>query len=214
MGVLKVTWSGALPGGEVWSTSAAFSGPGVPNLPIPQAQMNKIAADIAAIAQYAVIRENLSTSATYTRVTVTQTTMGGTMLAKGVRERTSATAGLGTATRPHQCAMVLSLRSATATRSGRGRMYWPSLTGNFDAATLRVSASYATSFVTAMNVYLAAVRGLIDTELAGQGVYLAVHSKKDLTAYQITELEVGDIYDVQRRRRDKAIENRVAQALA
>lgn len=214
MGVLKVTWGGSLPGGEVWSTSAAFAGPGVPNLPIPQAQANKIATDIAAIATYTVIRENLSTSATYTRVTVTQTTMAGTMLSKGVRERVSTTAGLGVATRPHQCAMVLSLRSATATRSGRGRMYWPSLAGNFNGATLRVADTYVPTFVAAMNVYLAAVRGLIDTELGSQGVYLAVHSKKDLTAYQVTELEAGDVYDVQRRRRDKAIENRVTQAVA
>lgn len=214
MGVLKVTWGGALPGGEVWSTSAAFSGPGVPNLPIPQAQANKLAADIAAIATNAVIRENLSTSATYSRVTVTQTTMAGVMLSKGVRERVSATSGLGTATRPHQCAMVLSLRSATATRSGRGRMYWPSLAGNFNGATLRVADTYVPTFLTAMNVYLAAVRGLIDTELGAQGVYLAVHSRKNLTAYQVTELEAGDIYDVQRRRRDKATENRVAQVVA
>jgi len=56
---------------------------------------------------------------------------------------------------------------------------------------------------------LSAIQAAVDVTL--DGVALAVWSRKDLELYVVNSIQVGDILDTQRRRRDATIENYTVQ---
>lgn len=100
---------------------------------------------------------------------------------------------------PYQCSVCVSLTTDLATRSGRGRFYLPP----FDASTLddgRLSATAQATLVGAVGAWWAALDG------AGLAVQLYSRTTKALTP--VTGMNVGDVFDTQRRRRNKLIEVR------
>lgn len=90
---------------------------------------------------------------------------------------------------PPQMAVVASLRTGARGASGRGRMYLP-LTG--------VNASGKVGS-TAINASGNAIKQLLQ-DLWGQALVPSIVNAKTLTHSSISNVEIGDLWDVQRRR--------------
>lgn len=102
---------------------------------------------------------------------------------------------------PFQCAAAVSFRTQFATRWGRGRLYLPPLSADVLSAG-RLSAS-------AQGTILAAMQAAF-TALQGDGLNPVIWSRTKLTTYPIVSIDVGDVIDTQRRRRNKLVEERVS----
>jgi hypothetical protein len=111
-------------------------------------------------------------------------------------------AGIST---PPQCAVTVSLRTALATRAGRGRFYMPPPAVTFViAGGLLASADRDALSTAAMH----ALQGLVTA-----GYIPVVYHRSTHSGDNITSVDVGNVFDTQRRRRDKLIEARTSHAL-
>ena len=120
-------------------------------------------------------------------------------------EDTRTDAGTSTATcLPFQCAPVVTLRTATLSRAGRGRFYAPSL------AVDQVSAGRM--LTTARDTLADAAEDLVQG-LTSAGGNLVIYHRGSGSTTLVTSLDVGDVIDTQRRRRNKLIESRTSRAI-
>jgi hypothetical protein len=111
---------------------------------------------------------------------------------------------IGTATSeslPYQCAPAVSLRTNLATRAGRGRFYAPSLAVEFVAAGKMTA--------TAQSALLAGAVGMIGS-LTAAGLDVVLYGRTSHATQSVTRVDVGDVIDTQRRRRNKLVESRVS----
>lgn len=105
---------------------------------------------------------------------------------------------------PFQCSVAVSTRSDLATRSGRGRFYLPALAeGN--TASGRLSSTAQAAIVTAANQFFSS----LDTG----GLNPVLLNRTTLVQTPITQFDVGDIIDTQRRRRNGLIEQRTTASV-
>lgn len=206
---IRVIWKGTLPGGESWSTSAAFIPVGVVTVPQPQAAMNAGATAIAAAGLSADILSMISQATALTEVRLEQRTASGALRAVGVGARSNSQVGSTTPTKPFQTSVVVSLRTQVPGKRGRGRMYWPALGLPISASTLRVSPTDVNAKLNAIKALMVSTQGILQTNLGDVPHVLAVYSKVGALETEVNAMEMGDVLDVQRRRRDKAVENRV-----
>ena len=112
------------------------------------------------------------------------------------------------ATLPCQCAIVVTLRTALATRSGRGRIYVP-YTGAAVLSTTRTGdTAVINGLVDALGAYYDAVTGdSPDT--------IPVVVSQTLTTYnQIVSVDADAVIDTQRRRRNQITSTRHTYSLA
>jgi len=100
---------------------------------------------------------------------------------------------------PPQCAVVVSLRTNLFNKAGRGRFYLPAL------ATDKVSAG---RILTAARDSIAVASQKMVQSLNGAGYTVVVYHRSAKTHDNVTQVSVGDVFDTQRRRRDKLIEVR------
>ena len=120
-------------------------------------------------------------------------------------EDTRADAGTSEATcLPFQCAPVVSLRTATLSRAGRGRFYAPSLAVDQVAAGRMLT----TARDSLADGALALVQGVTSA-----GGNVVIYHRASGTTTPVTSLDVGDVIDTQRRRRNKLIEARTSRPL-
>lgn len=202
--LLRVSLQGQLPGGEEWSVNPCFSLADF-GTSVTYDQLNTIVTAINSISIPTGVRLMQSTSTTNTGCRVEARTITGTLdaLAEGVRG--SAIPGTGTSAHSYQTAIVSSLRTAQSGATGRGRLYWPATGMIVAASTLRPSAADVTSSLSAVKTYLQAITTAIAPTL---GVApLIVWSRSSGGRYLVNRMLMGDVLDVQRRRRDAAIES-------
>lgn len=205
---IKVIWKGTMPGGESWSVSAAYIPIGVVTVPQPQAAMNAAATAIANAGLPADILSMLSSACTLTDVRLEQRTATGRLEAVGAGARATAQPGTSGANKPFQVSAVISLRTAVPGRRGRGRMYWPALGIPITTSGLRVQQTDIDAKLAAVKGLLVSTGGRLQTAFGDIPHVLAVYSKVGAMETEVNALEMGDVLDVQRRRRDKAVENR------
>lgn len=118
-------------------------------------------------------------------------------------ENTRADVGTSVAeTLPFQCAPVVSLRTATLSRAGRGRFYAPSLAVDQVAGGRLLTAARDSL----ADAGLALVQGL-----TAAGGNVVIYHRSLGTTTPVTSLDVGDVIDTQRRRRNQLVEARTSR---
>ncbi len=132
----------------------------------------------------------------------------------GLSEGPRPSNGLGTGQplHPAQTAMVTSLRTATAGPRGRGRLYWPAV-GVAIGTDLRVSSTNVGNMLNNMKSYLLALATALQSGFTGIPFAPAVRSVTSHTTPHLIRLQVGDVLDTQRRRRDALPEQYQAVAI-
>lgn len=98
---------------------------------------------------------------------------------------------------PAQCATAISIVTAQATRSGRGRFYLPPLAVSTVAAG-RLSAGALTNLQTAFTNFF----DVLETA----GLQIVVRNRTLHQSTVVIDAKVGDVIDTQRRRRNKLVE--------
>lgn len=207
MSYVRVSILGASPGGETWSVNPVFD----PTLEFPggvdQSALDAACDAIAALTPGTNSLAFMSSSLSITGARLEVRDDGNdALIGISTQVRTSALSGSGTALRGAQNALVISLRTNTPGASGRGRIYWPAV-GVAVGSDLRFSPSFASSLLADQKVYLNAMRGALATAFPTIGFDLAVRSKTTHTTPHVNKLQVGNVPDTQRRRRDSVIED-------
>lgn len=106
---------------------------------------------------------------------------------------------------PGDVALVVSLRTGLANRSGRGRFYLPQPA----ASSLTALGKVAADVITDLNASLQAAWDTYNSATARPVVY----SRTLRQTNDITSFDIGDLFDTQRRRENAITENRTTQAM-
>lgn len=202
--LVRVSIQGTLPGGEQWSVNPCYTLADF-GTTVTYPQLITIATAINAISIPSTLRLAWSTSTNVTGCRVEARKMNGDLeaLAEGVRG--AAIPGTGTSAHSYQTSIVQSLRTAQSGPSGRGRVYWPATGMIISASTLRPSDADVTSTLGAATTYLTAIGSAIAATLGSAP--LIVWSRSTGGRYLVNRVLMGNVLDVQRRRRDQAVEN-------
>jgi hypothetical protein len=124
---------------------------------------------------------------------------------QGVSAARAALAGTSGAFLPTQTSLVLSLRTGTPGRRGRGRMYWPCAGASLDTghqlanANVSGAAAAAATMFTALNTYGTPGPGPANL----LNLQCVVYSDAGSLLSPITSVKVDSEPDVQRRRADR-----------
>lgn len=200
---LRISIVGQMPTGEEWSVNPCWniSDFGVSTTPL---QLQTVANALAASAVNSNIPSVMSTSTTLTGYRVEARSYAGVLENQAEAIRTTPILGTGPNPHPFQTAVVVSLRTSQVGPSGRGRLYFPATGYTVSATTLRPTIASTQLFVDGVKTTLASMTTAIRATFAGAN--LAVWSRKMGIANNVTQLQVGDVLDVQRRRRDTLVE--------
>lgn len=202
--LIKVSIQGAMPGGEVWSINPVWRLNAAP-VGVTVTQCQAIATAVNAIVIPTGFRDMLSTTTTVTGCRVEARTVSGTLQALSEAVRATPILGSGTAPHPYQTSMVVSLRSPLAGASGRGRLYVPATGIPIATANLRPVTADVTTFLSGTKTYLASITSAVTSQVPD--AILAVWSRTLGTTLGVTRIQMGNVLDTQRRRRDAQIEN-------
>lgn len=203
--LLRISIVGAMPNGEEWSVNPVFAIGGDFGEPVTAAEANTIATAIAARAVPAGLLALNPGVVTVTGVRVEARTVGGVLEALGEANRGTPAAGTSSGSHGFSAAMVMSLRTALPGASGRGRLYWPACGVTMNNLTLRINAADITAALTGIKTYLSGIDTDIEATLAG-AASLVVWSRKSAVLTAVNSIQIGDVLDTQRRRRDVIVE--------
>lgn len=209
MSYIRVRLTGTLPGGEVWSVNPAF------NETTNVGTWDQVAGNAAALAVAGVtvpvaLANIRGAAAPGTGVRVERRSDTHVLIGAAESSWTAGNSDNRTSGLPPQTAMVISLRSTTPGAKGRGRLYWPATGAGLNTSTLRLTTPTNTAAASAAATYLDAIASALKNALEPSPSLidydLCVVSPTTGTKTRITRVEVGDILDVQRRRRDRLVE--------
>lgn len=203
--LLRVSIFGGMPSNEEWSVNPVYAIGGDFGEAVTNEQAQTIATAIAAIAVPLNVRFMMVPATTVIGCRVEARTLAGVLEAQAEAAKETPEAGTGAVGHSFQTSLVSSLRTGQPGATGRGRLYWPMTGLTVVATTLRVSSSNRLDVLTAVVSYLTAIETAIEATLSG--VALSVWSRKNNALYPVTSVSMGDIPDVQRRRRDAALES-------
>lgn len=201
---LRFTISGTLASGtEEWSTTCHFQDPNqiAPSEPQDlQGWADNCATDIGLLVT-SQLKNGLSITGAIRRIDTYEyedigepaSLQGGAVLNY---------AGSATAVNPLPTSMVGSLRTGLPGRRYRGRMYWPAV-----GLQLTVGGRFSTSDATGAPPDFAEMLEGISTRWPATGAPVpVVVSKVGGVVTPVTSIQVGDVPDTQRRRRDALVE--------
>lgn len=191
--LVKWVIGGTLPGNEIFQTSFWIKTVSTP------AVNDTTAAAAAASAQFVALGAALKAAMT-TGSAITSLDQYGYTGGNSASQHGHATLNIvGTSTTPHpnQICLVATLRTATASRNARGRMYLPTNGIQMAAA----GGIVPTGSVPAIADALAA----LFTAQQGSGDHVSVVSQTLSTTYPVLTVSMDNIPDTQRRRRNKMI---------
>ena len=103
---------------------------------------------------------------------------------------------------PADVAIVVSLRSPVANRTGRGRFYLPQPTTDALTAVGRLDETAQSTIVDALTAAW--------TQANAAGENPVIYSRTQRATREITSFNIGDLFDTQRRRENALTENRLA----
>jgi hypothetical protein len=205
--ILRVSLGGSMPSGEKWTINPCWSIGGDFGIDVTPEQAQAAATAIIAVNPPSGITNAWTAATTLSQVHVEARTLAGVLEAQADATKTTPTPGTGTSALPFQSAYVVSLRTPGVGGRARGRLYFPATGVTLSSTTLRPSSPTPSSFLAAVNQYLGFIEAAIEPILSGTA--LCVWSRLSQNLNLVNKLQVGDILDVQRRRRDSLIENYV-----
>lgn len=205
--LMRVSILGTFPGGEEWSINPIFA-LGYPGglINVSPTMAQSVATAVAARAVSTGLLQMINNSSYVTGCRVEARKKTGELEAQAEAYKASPTVGSGTAAHPFQTSGVFSLRTSTVGARGRGRLYWPATGVSLTGTTLRFSAANVTSWLANFKTYMSGIETDIDTVVGG-GADLAVWSRAGNSLALVNEVRMGDVADVQRRRRDLLVES-------
>lgn len=205
--LIRVSIKGLFPSNEVWSVNPVygFIDPGVVTTPT---QMSAAAAAVAAVIPPANLLGMMSTQTRIGSFRLEARDVNGDLENLAENVRTTPFAGTGATPHTFQTAWCSSLRTTVVGASGRGRLYWPATGVTVDATSMRPTNPSPSNVATAVQTYLSGIEGALNTVWGG--LYLGVWSRKNGSVNEVSSIQVGDVLDIQRRRRDSLIETYVS----
>jgi hypothetical protein len=211
--ILKLSIRGTLPGGEAWSVNPIFDAFNAYD-GVEANDMNAVALAVRAVSVPDSLKALMSSGAAITSFRLEGRTGGNELvLAAEAAPTSGAISGTGVATKPYQTSVVASLLTGFAGASRRGRLYWPALGAGINS-NLRLNSPTAAITAADMAAYLRAIQTAISAQTKFTGSRLVVFSQKLGIKTPVTDISVGDVLDVQRRRRDTAVESRSSAVYA
>lgn len=183
----------------MWSVNPTFFLQDEP-ASISQAEAQAIATAVTAIAIPTQLRNIVNTATTFTGTRVEARDRNGLLEALGESVRAVPTAGAGNTPHPYQTSIVSSLRSGFPGGQGRGRLYWPATSFTVSSTTLRGDAATVTATLSAIKTYLGQIQAAV--AVSAGPCDLAVWSRAGTAFHKVISIRMGDVLDVQRRRRD------------
>ena len=212
MSYVRVSIIGTSVGGEVWSINPTIDPTFEFGTTVDQTALDAAADAISALSPGGALLGSLSTafSVTGCRLEVRDDSTDA-LIGISVQVRPVPLPGSGVPIRPAQCAIVFSLRTDTPGGSGRGRVYWPNIAGSI-TTQLRITPTDQTSYLAGMATYLHAMESALATAFPTIGFDLAVRSRTTHSTPHVNKIQIGNVIDTQRRRRDKMVEDYVSQS--
>jgi hypothetical protein len=206
MSYVRVSIMGTVGGAEKWSVNPVFDPTAEFGTTVDQVKLDAAALAIAMLSPGNELEAAMSTAATITgcRLEV-RDDVTNALLGISVQNRPTPLAGSIAPRLPAQAAVVCSLRTNTPGASGRGRIYWPALGSTIDTG-LRLSSPPTANLIAQFKTYFAAMDTALSTQFAPISFDLAVRSTKTSSTPHVARLQVGNIIDTQRRRRDTLVE--------
>lgn len=199
---VRVSLKGTIGSSEVWSVNPVFASAGDAFSDMDYAGALARAEAVAALVIPAKMKAFMSTAVALTEVTVEARTTDGTLQVAASKSLATAQTGTGTASKTPQAATTISLRTHTPGGSGRGRLYWPAVGAVAAAPAFRMTSTDTLGLANDAEAYLAAIQDAVNIDEFLTVFELAVWSRKTSTFPKVTTIQVGDIIDTQRRRRD------------
>lgn len=203
----KIILGGTLGQSEAWSCGLAYRYSAEATSPWPQNKLQDAATRIAAVALETDIKQITSTAVRSTLVRVEQRQDNGVLTAAAEAPWDQLGSSGAGATKPPQTAIVVSLRTGIPGARRRGRIYWPALAAVIGGETLRLTGTQTAAYARQMAAYLdkieTALKEAISPSPSLNDFSLAVYSPTDRVCTDVRTIMVGDVLDVQRRRRDK-----------
>ena len=193
-------FSGALPGGEQWNTGVHLSGSGDLGEATTAATdfANALWAGSGPTDGYNLVCNDLTTLDDIVVYTLNPSTHKATARAEVVGPGAGIGVGAGL---PQEVAIVATLRAVTPGPAGRGRMYLPPPLATSTDVDSKLTTAIQTN--TAQNVADGIQAALLDG-------FTAVLSSVGRADRSIVSVDVGNVFDAQRRRRNKLLEVRVS----
>lgn len=202
MSYVRVSLLGSLSTEEVWSINPVFDPTGEFPGGVNQANLDA-ACKLIADRTIPTSLINIMSSAAKrngARVEVRDDATDG-LIALSIQASTVPASGTGAPALPFQNAVVISLRTDTPGASGRGRLYWPALNAAV-GTTGRMTTPTSAAMVADAKTYLMGMASDLATSFIGITFTPAVRSRLTKTTPHITRIQVGNVIDTQRRRRD------------
>lgn len=202
----KVRISGTMPGGEVWSINPAFgnqAGLAVDDFEDLQDWADRLADDTLLPLFRDSFIETMSSAVRITQIRTEYYDATGKLADVAETALNPARTSPNTPNKPFQSAIAMSLRTARPGRSFRGRLYWPALNAELNAASLRLAPALTQALAEDCVQMLNQIAA--ESQLGLAYVPVVVSQTLGINS-PITRVEVGDILDTQRRRRDAVVE--------
>jgi hypothetical protein len=194
---LRHTLLWTLPGGEVASTTCAWrNGSGI--VSTPDAEATALAG--RALALWDSIKGEYPIETNFVGSRVAWIGVDGLTVETVDRSIAPSNGFDNVPSLPTEVALVASLRTTTYGRTGRGRMYLPALSRSKVKAGGRVLDASQSTIADAMAAYLA------DLTVGASTLSSCVASRTLMALRNVTQVQVGDVFDSQRRRRDALTE--------
>lgn len=196
--LIRMSLLGTMPNGEEWSVNPAFRLNASPL--VTPAELTALVNAIDGITYPTTLAALHSSTTRLTGVRVEARESTGELQAFADKTFGTGFAGTGSSVHPFQTSAVFSLRTPLGGASGRGRCYWPATGVALDTSTLRMASSVVTSALGGFRTLMTTLEGLVTTHV--DEAILGVWSRRLNTVAGVTSIQIGDVADTQRRRRD------------
>lgn len=206
MTYIRLGINGALAAtGEVWSINPCFNVS--TESAYTQTELQAAATGVAAVDVPVTWKQSIGTDAKINRMRVEWRSDDHDLLGVAEAPETGWAAGTYGAKMPPQSSAVISLRSDVPGGRGRGRLYLPLMGATISTSTYRLSSPTPAALAADSATYLRGIQDALKAALSPAPSLitfkLCVVSRANGNRVDINRIQVGDVVDTQRRRRDR-----------